>query len=314
MLNETITKTFTVLLALAISTTCATAADAPKHDGVEKIAQDVVAGDAPAMWEVTDEDTTLYVLGTFHILPPEIKWRTPVFEMAMAQADRTITEAETDSIETLKEIQSLIGEIGMNTDGVTLSSILGDERYQRFSTACAKIGVPTETLEPFKPWLAMLTVSVIALQAKGYDPAAGVDKAVTTQAINEGDIISHFETAEQQIRILASLDENEMLANFDVSLEQIENFDALSDAMLTAWATGNTEQLREIFVTPIKSESPDAFKKLLVSRNEDWARQIDTIMSNDGKYFIAVGTAHLVGEKNLFELIDDENISIRRIQ
>ena len=36
----------------------------------------------PAMWKVADEDTTLYLFGTFHLLPENHHWRTPAFEAA----------------------------------------------------------------------------------------------------------------------------------------------------------------------------------------------------------------------------------------
>jgi len=269
---------------------------------------------APAIWQINDEDSTLYVMGTFHILPPELDWKTPIYEAAMKDADNTITEADTESIEALAKVQALIGTLGMNEQGTTLSSILGEKRHKRFTAACEKIGIPASALEPFKPWLAMITVSVVALQKNGFDPEAGVDKAVTVQAIAEADKITHFETAEQQVEILASLDQSEMLANFDVSLDQIEDFEALSATMLTAWSTGDAEALAQTFVTPLQTESPDAFQKLLVTRNQDWANQVETILSGEGKYFIAVGAAHLVGEKSLFDLLSDKGITAKRIQ
>ena len=126
---------------------------------------------------------------------------------------------------------------------------------------------------------------------------------MTAQATAEGDAITHFETAEEQIKILASLDEEEMLANFDVSLEQLEDFEALSEKMLTAWATGDTAGLEKIFIEELQTQSPDAFQKILVARNENWANQVETVLAGEGDYMIAVGAAHLVGEKSLFCLL-----------
>ena len=149
---------------------------------------------APAMWEIKDENSTLYVLGTFHILPADLEWKTPVFEAAMADAENTITEADTSSPAATLAVQRAVGELGINPKGTTLSSILGTERHARFAAMSEKFGIPASALETFKPWLAVITVSVTALQSYGYDPASGVDSLVIEQATAEGDTLSYFET------------------------------------------------------------------------------------------------------------------------
>lgn len=304
----------TSILALSGCTGSAVGEKVKTTDAAAAAIAEEVGGNAPAMWKITDADSTLYVLGTFHILPTDLEWKTPVYEAAMADAENTITEADTDSPAATLAVQQAVAEYGLNAPGTTLSGILGEERFARFSTACEKFGIPAAALESFRPWLATLTLSVTALQKNGFDPAAGVDSNLTKQAIAEGDTISHFETAEEQIRILASLDEEEMLANFDVSLEQLEDFEALSEQMLTSWATGDTAGLESLFVEELQTQSPDAFEKVLVTRNMNWANQVEKILAGEGDYMIAVGAAHLVGEKSLLDLLDDRGISAERIQ
>src|ERR1700709_809468 len=38
------------------------------------------AGGHPAMWKLSDRDTTIYLFGTFHLLPQGQNWRTPAFD------------------------------------------------------------------------------------------------------------------------------------------------------------------------------------------------------------------------------------------
>src|SRR3569623_3423326 len=46
----------------------------------------------PAMWKVSDADTTIYLFGTFHLLPQGRDWRTPAFDKALASSDELVME------------------------------------------------------------------------------------------------------------------------------------------------------------------------------------------------------------------------------
>ena len=105
-----------------------------------------------------------------------------------------------------------------------------------------------------------------------------------------------------------------MIANFDVSVDQLEDFETISKQMLDAWATGDTVALQEAFVTELQEQSPDAFEKVLVARNINWANQVETLLAGEGDYLIAVGAGHLVGEKSLIDLLDKRGITATRIQ
>src|SRR3954471_23606807 len=50
----------------------------------------------PALWAVSDADTTVYLFGTIHLLPDNYQWRTPKFDQAMASAQELIVETIVD--------------------------------------------------------------------------------------------------------------------------------------------------------------------------------------------------------------------------
>ena len=80
---------------------------------------------APAMWRVSDTDTTIFLFGAFHLLPPELTWRTKAYDEAMARSATTITEADTSSAAAIDTIRTAVQTHGLNPAGVTLSETVG---------------------------------------------------------------------------------------------------------------------------------------------------------------------------------------------
>ena len=272
------------------------------------------AGDAPAMWRLKDADSEIYLFGTFHVLPANVQWATPAFDAAMEETETTITEADVTSPEAQAAMLGLVQKYGLNPQGVTLSSTLGPERAAEIERIAASLGVPMATLEPFRPWLALISLASMAMQSAGFDPASGVESVVIKQAAAQSDKIEYFETAEEQIKILAGLDDEEMLANFDVTIEQFDDFKALTEGMLASWKTGDLGALEADILAPLRDTSPAAFRDLIVARNESWVAKIADIMEGEGDYFIAVGAGHLIGEDSVVDLLGERGFPVERVQ
>src|SRR3954469_10986462 len=50
----------------------------------------------PAMWKIVNGKSTVYLLGSIHILPVNYTWRTPAIDKAIAAADVLIFETNVD--------------------------------------------------------------------------------------------------------------------------------------------------------------------------------------------------------------------------
>src|SRR5689334_5488799 len=55
-----------------------------------------VAAAHPALWEVSDADTKIYLFGTIHLLPDNYQWRTAKFDDALAGSQELIVETIVD--------------------------------------------------------------------------------------------------------------------------------------------------------------------------------------------------------------------------
>ncbi|MGD9799818.1 MAG: TraB/GumN family protein [Parvularculaceae bacterium] len=284
--------------------------------GQKKTESPAPAGDVagPAMWRVTDEDSTAYLFGTFHILPESVEWKTAAFDAAMRETATTVTEVDVKSPAAQAEMSKLVTELGLNPTGVTLSALLGPTRAVRFAAITERYGLPMSAFEQMKPWLAMITLSVSIMQKEGFDADSGAEEAILKRAESEKDAIAHLESAEYQVRALASLSEDEILADFDASLQEYENFDVYAKRMLEAWTEGDVDALEKETLSEMRRKAPDAFRILISDRNENWAREIEAMMAGDENYFIAVGAGHLIGEGSVVERLKARGFAVERVQ
>src|SRR6185437_9468020 len=51
----------------------------------------------PALWTVHGPNGTMYLLGSIHVLPPELQWRTPQIDAALKAADIFVFEISMDA-------------------------------------------------------------------------------------------------------------------------------------------------------------------------------------------------------------------------
>lgn len=280
------------------------------------LAGPALAGEAagPAMWRVTDADSEIYLFGTFHLLPASLAWTTPALDAAMKKTPITMTEADTDSPEAQQKLAALVQELGLNPPGVTLSSQLGPERAKQFALVSDRFGVPMASLEPMKPWLALISLAVGIMQSHGYSGEAGAEETILKNAGAQNDKIAHLETAEFQIRALAGLSNEEWLADFERGIAQMADFEGFSGRTLDAWRTGDLDAIEEEMIGPMKNTAPVAYKALIVDRNANWVGQIEKMMAGSDDYFIAAGAGHFIGEDGVVEMLKAKGYAVERVQ
>src|SRR5215469_16946487 len=155
----------------------------------------------PALWQVKSGNSTVYLFGTVHILPNDTDWRFPALNQALTQSQTLYIELTDDD---QANMASLVMQYGLDTEH-PLSTQLTESDNAALTRAAQLAGLPggASTLQPMKPWLAALTLSVAPLLKAGLDPAEGVDKQLKLQMTNAGKTVHGLETAQQQIEYLA---------------------------------------------------------------------------------------------------------------
>lgn len=246
----------------------------------------------PAVWVVKDQDSTIYLVGTVHLLKPGTVWRTPKIEKAIADSDELWLEIV--EVDDPAAMVPMIQKHGLDP-AKPLSAKLTPEQNAKLKAMADRYGLPAAGLEPLKPWLAALTFSVAPLQAAGYDPDAGVDKLIKAQAVKEGDRVKGLETVEQQIGFFAGMSEAEQVEFLDQTLDDAGEGSAVLDRLAEAWAEGDVDAIADAMNAEMKTEAPEIYDRLLTQRNVRWAGQIQDLLKGSGAQLVAVGAGHLAG-------------------
>jgi uncharacterized protein YbaP (TraB family) len=170
-----------------------------------------------------------------------------------------------------------------------------------------------------KPWFATVMLGVAPLMSAGYEAEAGADAVLIRLAREQGDEVKGLETAEQQIDWIASGTDEEQLAALKKLLATPEaEFDEMMTSMdqgVRAWMKGDIAPLTEYVEGWRKGEDGPStagmsYQQLIVSRNENWAAQLETLLQGSGVAFVAVGSGHLVGRDSLQARLKARGISV----
>ncbi len=296
-------------------------ADHADHSGHEMAGEASAGG--PALWRVTDEDTTIYLFGTIHILPEGLDWLKPTVEQALVNSDQFVSEVDTSQIPDydpstgappppeLMEIAQMQMGLAQLTTGGTIRDLMTEENRAEYEAAMTGFGLPEAAFDGFEPWFASMTLGQLAFMKAGLDMSNGVERQL--DGLIEGKERAAFETVAQQMGFFDSIPMESQLVMLDESIEGMGDMDALFSAMVTEWIEGDPEGLAAVLNDEMQAD-PMLYDILLTQRNTAWAGWIDDRMDQPGTVFIAVGAGHLAGESSVQDLLAERGLTAERVE
>ena len=260
----------------------------------------------PALWRVTDADTTIYLFGTVHALPQGKEWFDARIERAFAASDEMVTEVDlSDQAASTAAMQSA----GLLPEGTSLRDLMAPDNRMQFEAALVGLGLPVESLDRMEPWLASLTMSLLPLLRQGYRTDSGVEMALSGRA--EGKQRGALETIAQQIDLFDGMPMDAQLTFLDKTVEAIPEAKTSLDAMVAEWIEGDADSLAELLNAEL--DDPVLYARLLTQRNANWAEWVKWRLQQPGTVFVAVGAGHLAGKQSVQRLLKRRGVKVERV-
>lgn len=263
----------------------------------------------PALWVIRDEDTTIYLFGTVHILKPGMTWFDEAVKESFDASDELVVEMiKPDPAVMLK----IVNDLAIDKTGVSLRDKLTAEDRADYEAALTGLDLPVASFDPLDPWFASVNISLIPLMRSGYAADQGAETALLGHAAARKMKITGLETPEQQLGFFDNLPEEVQISFLNFTVDTIDEAVEGMEQMVIEWANANVDALGELMNAGL--EDKILHETLLVNRNINWAEWVDQRMDQPGTIFMAVGAGHLAGDSSLQAILAQKGLVVERIE
>lgn len=267
-------------------------------------------GQGPALWEISDSDTRIYLFGTIHLLPKGQQWRSPALERAIAESDELVIETLIDDPARSAQVMR---SIGMSPGLPPLIERVPEDKRAAFAQLLQAGGIPVAALDRMETWVAALMLAGASYRAMGLDSGLGVEQGLTGDYKAKARTVSGLETMEEQLGFFDQLSESAQRDLLVSVLDDPAEAKAQFEAMLATWSKGDVEGIARTFDSEMR-KSPELHEALLKRRNARWAEWLEKRMERPGTVLVAVGAGHLAGSDSVQEMLGKRGLKARRVQ
>lgn len=274
-------------------------------DGTATRTDDTAAVHAasPALWQVRSADGhEAWLFGTIHALPENTRWRSSTLEAALLASGLMVVEI--DNLADSGAARSALQARAYTASLPPLSKRVATTDRDKLQAIYAATGLSDRDLSGVEDWAAAL---MIANARRTNQADNGVDKALL-----DGERPVHgLEGFARQFDRFDQLSPADQAALLSSVISEPD--DPQEEALVTAWVKGD--------IAALEAQSNSGFltvpglkTALLLERNQDWATQIDALIRQDRRPFVAVGAAHMLGDEGLPALLAARGYSVTRLQ
>lgn len=266
----------------------------------------------PALWEVKDKDTTVYLFGTIHLLPKDSQWRTPKFEKAVQGSQSLVVETIIDTSNPQK-IAGIMSALGYSSGLPPIASRVPADKRAQLEAAIAKTQIPRALFDRMETWMASFMLLGVQFQTLGVEGEQGVESVLRQSFVAAGKQVGELETNQEQFTFFDRLPEDAQRKLLEGAIENPADMKQQFGGMLQAWLSGDVDKIGNSFNRDLQS-SPELKAALLTRRNFNWSQWIERRMTQPGTVMVAVGAGHLAGDSSVQKYLQSRGYKVKRLQ
>lgn len=265
-----------------------------------------------------------YVLGTIHTYDPRYIPLHPSVVDAFDKTKRTVLE-----LGSLEQADPMV-IMGNDPANFVLNIVaqsgerpldfLSKEEQEQVSQIAERLSLPASPLLTLKPSMLAMLLSMAGCETTDYEKKVqGVEYELERLSRLNKKSISGLETLLEQLKSINGVSLEIQKSFLRSVLVGINQADEMEETLTLMYLRGETAKLVMLMRTPLELRGkvfdplPQVMlEKILDDRNLRMQKRAMPYLKM-GESFIAVGAAHLPGEKGLLNLIQDQGYTIERI-
>lgn len=201
-------------------------------------------------------------------------------------------------------------------EGDDLYSHISEETKDKLEKILKEFNLDIKDYKQNKLWV--ITGSIIAMETAvkaGFNAGLGIENIFIGKAKADKKPIISLENVDIQIKAATA-------GGDDYQLELLNNYKGLdkgiveTEELYNAVINGDKEYIEKV-------NSPENFTSdkakewydfAILDRNKSMVTKIEKLLSENKKYFIVVGAAHLVGENGIIKALEDRGYTVTKLE
>ena len=261
------------------------------------------------LWRVDGEYSTVYLMGSIHILKQSNHPLAPMYEYAYDQCDRLVVEHHEPDQE--KHRQNILDKV-LLTGGKQLRHYISNSTYKWIEDFAIDNNIPKDYFNSFIPEYALMMILYTEAGNIGYKDYLGVDYHFIEKAEGRKPI-HNLEGVERYNNIFST-----PLSNQATGLEEVVaeikkgNFEKSIRDLVEPWLNSDHKTF-ETAVAEMQKNDISEYNSSLRDRNIAWIPEIEKYIKQKGVTFVVAGTAHFFGEHSVLKLLAAKGHKIKQL-
>jgi uncharacterized protein YbaP (TraB family) len=268
----------------------------------------------PLLWKVSDADSSVYLLGSFHLLAKSDYPLSPDIDRAFDAAESLVFEVAPDDLDD-PGVTAKMFALASSDPEASLARAVPADLAPALNARLAKAGLPPERMAGFEPWFVDTMLVTVLGQRAGYAPEDGLDRVLMARAKAAGKATSGLETVDGQLATLDGTPLAEQIASLREFVQEGDDAEAKLGELHAAWRGADMPTLERMTREEMRELTPVTYQRLNVDRNRAWVPQFERMLAQGRGHDVlaVVGALHLLGDDGVVSLLRARGYRVERI-
>lgn len=282
-------------------------------------------GSSPILYRVTDKNgNILWLFGSIHIGREDYYPLPDYVQQAFDEADMLAVEADivAYAVDTNQQMQAMSHLV--YNDGTSVKDHIPQELYDKAVMILEEYDSYIPAMDWYCPAFWSSLIDSLMLEQLGGNAELGIDQHLLEKAYEDEKEIAEIESIELQYKMLADYDDDIQIMLLESSVEAYENLETTADElkeMMDFWASGDEKAFADYLSTVDLENATDEEIKtyerydqvMVTERNLNMADYAEEALSSGKEVFICVGSAHIIGDDAVADLLSQRGYKVERI-